>query len=346
MSRPALLAAPLAAAALVLSACSTGSTQSGSAPAASTSSAEPGAFPVTVDHAFGATRIAAEPKRVVTLGWSDQDVVLALGVVPVGAVKITWGGNEQGSTPWFDAELEKVGADQPVRYDDADGVPFDDLAKLRPDLILATNSGLTQDDYTRLSKLAPTVAYPEVPWGTSWEDSAELVGEALGREQAADELVDRTEARLETVERENPALEDTSFVFATFDLKDTSQVGYYTPLDNRPQILEELGMENAPAVERLTQGSTEFWKTISSERAATLDSDVIAFYDETGRDEATIAAHPLLGQIPAIRSGARVALADKTDALTMSAPSPLAIPWFVETIVPSLVAAAEKSQQG
>ena len=49
---------------------------------------------MTIDHAYGSTTIEEEPQRVATLGWSDQDHALALGVVPVGATKLTWGGNE------------------------------------------------------------------------------------------------------------------------------------------------------------------------------------------------------------------------------------------------------------
>ena len=44
---------------------------------------------MTIEHAFGETTIETEPKRVATLGWSDQDNAVALGVVPVGATKLT-----------------------------------------------------------------------------------------------------------------------------------------------------------------------------------------------------------------------------------------------------------------
>jgi iron complex transport system substrate-binding protein len=344
MKRLRQIALAVSLGALALTGCSTGATDSADAAGTTTTKAESGAFPATVTDAFGTTTIEKEPKRVVTLGWSDQDIALALGVAPVGAVKITWGGNADGSTPWYDAKLKEEGAAAPTRYDDADGVPFDDIAKLDPDLILATNSGLTKADYTKLSKLAPTVAYPKVPWGTSWQDSTKLVGQALGREDAADDLVRKVEDEVKETAAKYPALKDKTFIFATFDPKDTSTIGYYTPLDNRPQMLEDLGMKNAPVIEKLTKGSSEFWKTISAERASTLQSDVVVFYGETGKDEARIASNKLFGQIPAVKSGARLSLVDKTDALTMSAPSPLALPWFLDKIVPQLAAAGEKAQ--
>ena len=138
----------------------------------------------------------SSPARVATLGWSDQDFALALGVAPVGAVKITWGGNEKASTPWYDAKLAELDAHEPTRYDDADGAPVEEIAKLTPDLILATNSGLTQDEYTKLSKIAPVVAFPGEAWGTPWQTSLDLVGRALGKEREATQVRKETEASI------------------------------------------------------------------------------------------------------------------------------------------------------
>src|SRR5918997_3324403 len=172
------IAAPVAAATLLLAgltASSTGSTSAADgaeAPEAATS-ADADAFPVTIAHALGETTIESEPTRVATLGWTDHDHALALGVVPVGATKITWGGNDAGSTDWFDAAVEEAGSKPPVRYDDADGAPIDEVAELAPDLILATNSGITEAEYDKLSKIAPVVAYPDAPWTTRWQTSLE-----------------------------------------------------------------------------------------------------------------------------------------------------------------------------
>ena len=90
--------------------------------------------------------------------------------------------------------IEEAGAEAPVRYDDADGAPIDEVAELAPDLILATNSGITEAEYAKLSKIAPVVAYPEAPWTTDWKTSLEMVGEALGRTALADEVEADTEA--------------------------------------------------------------------------------------------------------------------------------------------------------
>src|SRR5262245_15373276 len=86
----------LTATALLVSACgSTGTAQPQGTPAG----AGGGAFPVRVEHKYGTAEITRTPSRVVTLGLSDQDAVLALGIRPVGA--IDWFGERPyGQWPW------------------------------------------------------------------------------------------------------------------------------------------------------------------------------------------------------------------------------------------------------
>ena len=103
--RPLALAVTIGA--LALTGCSTGSTDDDAT--TTTTKAEADAFPVTIEHAFGETTIEKAPTRVATVGWTDQDMAAALGVVPVGATKMTWGGNAGGSSDWFDAWLEDGG---------------------------------------------------------------------------------------------------------------------------------------------------------------------------------------------------------------------------------------------
>ena len=346
--RSALLAA--VAAALVLAGCTTGPT---AGPGTGTSApgtasvadggAEPGAYPVTLTDAFGSATITREPKRVVTLGWSDADHVAALGVAPVGAPKVTWGGNANLSTDWFDEQLAAIGGAQPTRFDDADGNPVEEIARLQPDLILATNSGITKVEYDTLSKLAPVVAYPDVAYGTPWRDSLETIGKALGRPTQAAAVRERTVAALEAAKARYPQLAGKTFVYGYVAPTDLSQIGFYTPNDLRPQMLTELGMRNAPFVEERAKGSKEFYLTVSAEQAASLRADVFLTYVTDDSEVATITRDPLVGQVPAIRSGALVATEDEKVGLTMSSPTPLSIPYMTDLFVPLVAAAADKA---
>src|SRR3954452_20713162 len=65
---------------------------------------------VTVKHIFGETKIPAPPKRVVSAGFTEQDDLLAIGVVPI-AVTDWFGGEPFGVWPWAQP---KLGAAQPV----------------------------------------------------------------------------------------------------------------------------------------------------------------------------------------------------------------------------------------
>ncbi|HET8960885.1 iron-siderophore ABC transporter substrate-binding protein [Nocardioides sp.] len=322
-----------------LAGCSTGPTEaSDTSQQESTTQVDAHAFPVTIEHAFGETTIEEEPTRVATLGWTDQDVALALGVPPVGATAITWGGNTAGSTEWYDDELEELGAEQATRYSDADGAPVDEIAKLAPDLILATNSGLTAGEYKKLSRIAPVVAYPEAPWVTSWQDSLDMVGEALGRSELADEIEGETQASIDAAAEEHPEIQGKTFIYAALSTTDTSKVDYYTPEDLRPQLLTEIGMKNAPVIEKLSEKG-EFYGTVSAERAAELESDVFITYAEKKSDLEAYTEDPLLGQIPAIESGHVLASTNKADGLGFSSPSPLSIPWAMDNFVPQIAEA-------
>jgi iron complex transport system substrate-binding protein len=340
MLRPRSFAAALTLVAVALTGCSTGSTDPKGSDPTPVSDVDADAFPVTIEHAYGSTTIEEEPARVATLGWSDHDFVLALGVVPVGAVKITWGGNDAMSTPWFDEKLAELGGEQPTRYDDADGAPIEEIAKLAPDLILATNSGITKQEYTKLSKLAKVVAYPGEPWVTSWEESLEMVGQALGRSTLAEQIGEETRQSIADAAQANPNVVGRSFIFAALTTTDMSKIDYYTPEDNRPRLLTDVGMVNAPIIEEISKPGA-FYGTVSAERSADMKSDVFITYAESASDLDAFRDNKLLGQIPGIKSGHVLASTDKTDALGLSAPSPLAIPYAMEHFLPQVAEAVD-----
>jgi iron complex transport system substrate-binding protein len=343
-SFPVLAAAGAVLAGLALTGCSTGSTEAAETPDAVTQ-ADSQALPVTIDHAFGSTTIEKEPQRVATLGWSDQDAVLALGVVPVGATKLTWGGNDAGSSDWFDAKLEESGAEAPVRYDDADGAPVEEIAKLDPDLILATNSGITEQEYKKLSKIAPVVAYPEAPWVTPWQTSLETVGKALGRSAQAEQVAETTEKEIAAAREEYPQLEGASLIFGYLTTTDLSQVGIYAPEDPRVSFMHDLGLVDAPSVAGAIKPG-EFYGSVSAERSADLDSDVFLTWSENPGDLKTFADDKLIGQVPAIASGHAYAEDDKHVSLAVTNPTPLSIPYIIENFVPEVAQAIDGTVDG
>lgn len=333
-SSPALL--------LALSACSTGSTAASGSDGESNSSgsgAAPGAFPVTVKHVYGSTKISKEPSRIATIGWSDHDVLASFGVLPVGATKITWGGNEHGSTDWFDKAAEKIDPNaEIVRYDDSDGTPVAEIAKVNPDLVLGVNSGLTEENYDKLTKIADTVAYPELAWGTPWEESVRIIGKAIGRPDEAEKIVKETNNLIDEAVAKYPKIKGKTAAWASISPTDTSKIDIYTSNDLRAQMLTRFGLETADIVTKHSDGE-RFFFSLSAEKARKIDADVLIFYVQGDEQLEKIKKDPLLGQIPAIKNGTFVASADNSVAMTMSSPSPLSMEVAVTEFLPQIAEA-------
>jgi iron complex transport system substrate-binding protein len=345
-SRLRSLIAAAAVAVLSLSACSTGPADSGTAATGGSASAD--AFPVTIEHAFGETTLTEKPERVATVSWVNADVSLALGVVPVGMPADSYGGNENQSTPWKDAKLEELDAaigtgNAPVQYSETDGIAFDDIAATNPDVILAAYSGLSQEDYDTLSKIAPVVAYPEAAYGTAWQDSTRIIGKALGLSGDAEQLVSETEQAIADAAAEYPQLKGKTFIYGNLEPGSADGVSVYTENDNRPRFLTELGMVQADVVTENTKGSEEFFIPWSAERANELDSDIFVTWVADEATKEAIAGDALLGQIPAVETGALVADSDNTLTLSISAANPLSLVWALDRFLPMLGEAADKA---
>jgi len=331
--------ASLGLTALLLTACS------GGADAGSDDSASSGAsagFPVTVEHAFGETTVESAD-RVVATSWTNQDVALALGVTPVGFARASYGDEDgDGLLAWTKEALDASGAETPELFDETDGVPFEAIADLAPDVILSAYSGLSQEDYDTMSQIAPTVAYPGLPWGTTWQDSAKLDGAALGLADEAEAEVAEVEDDIASTVAEHPSLEGTTFTYGWYDPTDASSFTYYTPNDARVKYVEDLGLEVAPSVVELSGDSEAFSGTLSSENADQLDADVLIVYG----DETTLAAlqaDPLLSKIPAVARGSVYVLTDGSSlAMATSSPNLLSIPWGLDEYTAGIAAAADK----
>ena len=338
LSRMRSLAAVAAVAVLSLSACSTGSSSDAGTSSAAGSSDQ---FPVTIEHAFGETTIESAPERVATVSWVNTDTALALGVVPVGMPLYEWGGNENGTTPWIDDALEELGApigseNAPVQYAETDGINFDEIAATTPDVILAAYSGITEEEYDKLSAIAPVVAYPETPYYTSWQDSATMIGDALGKSDEAAQLVEDTEKAIADTAAEYPDLAGTTFIYGNLDTTaGADQISIYTSGDNRPKFLKELGMVQAPIVDENAPDDA-FYLTWSPERANELEADLFVSWvaDDAAKD--AITSDPLLSQIPAVKNGGLVADSDNTLTLSISAANVLSIPYALDNFVPML----------
>ena len=348
--RPLPAVAAAAAAALLLGACGAGggsaapSSGAARAGADSTTTAAPssdattsGAYPVTIEHAFGETTIEEAPERVVTWGWGSTDAALALGVVPVAIPLASYGATEEGLLPWVAEELDTVGAETPVLLPDTDGIPFEQLAAAEPDLILAVYSGITEDEYQTLSDIAPTVAYPDQAWSTPWREVVTTVGTALGQPERAEELLADNEAEIAEAAAANPELQGRT-VAAVWDTADAFYV--YEAADPRVEFLTDLGMQVAPSVDELSTGESTFFYTLSPELVGNLESDVLLSYSDTEEQAAAFLQQPYTRTLPQVEQGTVASVVGPDVIAAVSPPTILSLPWGLDTYVDELAEAA------
>lgn len=323
-----LMSIAAAAALLVgLAGCSQPAGSAGQGSEAS-SSADAAAFPVTITHAFGETTVRTKPVRVATVAWANDEVPLALGVVPVGMAKADYGDDDSdGVLPWVKEKLDELGAKTPVLFDETDSIDFEAVADTKPDVILAAYSGLSKSDYETLSKIAPTIAYPGVAWGATLDEMITMESTAMGLKAEGEELIAKLDATTEADAAKHPDIAGKSVMWGYFDPSDLSKVGFYTTNDSRPAFLEQIGMTTPTAVSTASAKTDEFYTTISAEAADSLqDVDVIVTYGDAALLK-KLQADPLIGKIPAIARGSVALLTDDTPLAAGANPSPLSIDW-------------------
>ncbi|WP_215550147.1 iron-siderophore ABC transporter substrate-binding protein [Amycolatopsis sp. CA-230715] len=295
-----------------------------------------GAYPVTIEHKYGSTTIASAPKRVVTVGLTEQDSLLALGVVPVATTK--WIGAFPGEIgPWASGKLG--GAGVPEVLQDTSGPQFEKIAALRPDVIIGLYSGMTKESYDKLSQIAPTVAQPKeyTDFGIPWQETTKQIGRILGKQDDAAKLVQGVEDRFAKVRKENPKFEGASAVMATiYD-------GYfvYGSQDPRSRLLTSLGFK-LPADLDAAIGD-KFGANISAERTDLLDRDALIWVVGTAAEgQAKLASDRLYSGLKVAKEKREVFVEEGTAyGHATSFVSVLSLPFQLDRLVPQLAAAVD-----
>ncbi|MFC9291938.1 iron-siderophore ABC transporter substrate-binding protein [Streptomyces sp. NPDC057052] len=304
-------------------------------------------FPVTIKHALGTTEIPTKPQRVATVNWANDEVPLALGVVPVGMARANFGDDDSdGVLPWVEKRLKELNAKTPVLFDETDGIDFEAVADTKPDVILASYSGLTEQDYETLSQIAPVVAYPEAAWATPWRDIVRLNSKAIGLADEGDELIADLEGQIEKTAAKYPQLKGKTAMFMTHvSSKNVSQVGFYTTHDTRTQFFTDLGLKIPASVSEPSEATKKFVLTKSAEHIDDFnDVDIITGYgDDKGELLKALKKDPLTSKLAAVERNSIYLLPGSTPLATAANPTPLSIPYVLEDYVKALAEAADKA---
>jgi iron complex transport system substrate-binding protein len=286
---------------------------------AACSSPTPAAPPdetVSISHKFGETKVAENPTRVVTVGWNDQDFVLALGLVPI--VTRAWFDN-YNNYPW----VQDATGGKGVATMGVDGIDYEAVAAAKPDVIFAIYETIDQPTYDRLSQIAPTVIqsaeYPDEE--TPWNAQLLLTGKALGKEAEAQALVDEVNAKIDEAKAANPAFAGKVLV----EDFGPENGGHYLigKGDPRRTLFDALGF-----------GAQDHTGDLSEEQLALMDRDVLFV---NGATKEQMMASPVFARLDVVQSDrALYTTFDSNLSGALSYSGPKALLYALDQLVPQL----------
>ncbi|MDO8187600.1 ABC transporter substrate-binding protein [Conexibacter sp. JD483] len=325
-----------AAATIFLAAC--GSDDDGGSTNASATATSPqgSGFPITVSDRYGETTVERMPERVVVYGYNDHDTVLALGVVPVGLIKWIpeW---KRGVGPW---SLRALGDARPELFEGQE-IPFERIAALRPDLIVAVGQNLRDSDHDRLRQIAPIVSTPDgyPAWGLPPTEQAVQIGTALGMRAETERLVSGLDDLFARTRRENPGFAGRTVMVVTPTAD--GQMSVFSDTDARGRLVASLGFRQPAAVADVV--GDEFYAYLSPEKFDLLDVDALLVL---GYDRPSVAALDRMAtyqQLDVVRRGGAVIVGDMDTAMALAAGTVTSIPYALGRTVPQLRAALAKA---
>ncbi|WP_020672152.1 iron-siderophore ABC transporter substrate-binding protein [Amycolatopsis nigrescens] len=299
-------------------------------------------FPVQIDHRFGSTKIEKKPSRIVALGGGDMEASIALDVVPVAGAD--WFGYNRLRN-WV---KDGLGDRQPPELIMASQPNFEQIAALRPDLILYVNSVNDKNQYDTLARIAPTIAAPadvRNVYGVYWQDQVRTIAKATGTTAKGEEVVQRTQGLLDDAAKAHPEFAGKVITAGVFS---SGEYSVWMPSDPRMRLLRSLGFRTNPKIDALDDGS--FYVRLPDEQLDKLNADLIllAAQDQTGAVDPSVTANPLFATLPAVQArhvvyfgGAGVINSGTESAEFSSAFSiggPLGIKYVLDKLVPKLQA--------
>jgi len=318
-TRRGFLGAAGAAGALLVAACSTDGSDDDATPKT-----------VTIKHLFGETTIPAPPKRVVSAGFTEQDDLLAVGVVPI-AVTNWFGDQPFGVWPWA---LPKLGSAQPAVLNLDNGIQVDQIAALKPDLIVAVNAGLDADTYQKLSAIAPTIAQSgNEAFFEPWKDQAAAVGTAVFQGRQMKQLISAVDGKFADVAKNNTAFKDKKAVLLAGSFFGGTLTA--TLPGWRTDFLTAMGFQVPDSIG--AYAVDDHRAAIPRDKLAdALDSaDVLIWSTESDADQAALLADPAVAALAATKANRNV-FTGKDLAGAIAFASPLSYPVVADQLPPLL----------
>jgi iron complex transport system substrate-binding protein len=285
-----------------------------------------GGGPVTITHVFGETTIPEPPKRVVSAGFTGQDDLLALGVVPV-AVTNWFGDQPFGVWPWAQP---KLGNTKPVVLNLDNGIQVQRIAALKPDLIVATDAGLDQDTYQKLTAIAPTLPQSDGnAFFEPWKDQATAIGQAVFQLGQIKSLVNGVDKSFAAIADKYPQFKNKRAVLLQGKLHQDNVVA---TTGWRTEFLTQMGLAIAESITSLAVDQQRAFIPRDKIKSVLGAADLLIWTTESDQDQAELVANP---DVAALESRSVFTTKDQAGAIAYA--SPLSYPLVADQL-PALIA--------
>lgn len=252
-----------------------------------TSSGDEAAKPETreVEHAMGVAEVPADPQRVVVLDTGELDDALALGVKPVGAVRIDVA---TGFLSYLEGQTEGIEEVGTISEPN-----LEKIAALEPDLILSSTVR-HEAIYEQLNAIAPTVLAPDL--GDTWKENFLLYADALNKSDEAEQMLADFETQAAELGQAIGTGKSLSIVRFL-----PGQIRLYSDQSFIGVILTDMGLTAPePAI------GEDTYLELSPEQVTTADADYLyasTYGPEDDTDRANVVGGPLWPRIPAVKAG-------------------------------------------
>lgn len=226
-------------------------------------------FARDITHIMGVTAVPDQPLRIVALTNEATEDLLALGLVPVGAVR------SANADPWFDHVADALKDTTLVGEELAPNLEV--ILSLQPDLILG-NKKRHEQIYEQLSAIAPTVFVENITG--QWRSNLAFYAEAAGKVAEGKALLGDYEHRVSAIKA---ALGDRVAEKVGLVRFISGQNYAYNNDSFSGSILRDIGFARPAA-----QDKAGLAEPITLERIPDLDGDrLLHFSYETGDGGAT-----------------------------------------------------------
>lgn len=333
---------------LTLTACSSDDDDTGNSASseevADGTAVDSASYPLTFGTAWGESTLEEKPTRIAAVGYKDADIMASLGEIPV----IMWE-NTLKQEAWTVDAFDGQEPENTSAYAEDGSIDLESVAAAEPDLILASQMDLG-DQYDDLSKIAPVIgAHTEEDVSGNWQQTVTDLGEALGRQTEAQQIIDDTAQVAADVKAEHPEFEGKSISMLNYFGLDT--IRYLNPDDSdAADLMESIGLTTI--AESSSFGSDD----ISAERLDDTAADVMVIMDNSNGRIDELTDNPTFQAIPGVKEGRVLILHNKAFESGKAAytvnddteeqegnlpwaiayPGPLSTQWALETLAPLL----------